>query len=145
MVLATVSDAGEPVATPLFYVCGSGWSLYWLSSPDSRHSRNLGVHPRVAVTIFAEVSDWREIRGVQMEGVAAEVRDAGERAMILDAYRRRFALRSDLDAAIARTSMYVFQPEWVRYVDNSRGFGFREEMRLPGAWPAAEPNCVTEP
>lgn len=115
LVLATTADDGSPVAAPLFYYADGHANLYWLSSPESRHSRNLSVRPRVAVAIFAQVVDWKEIRGVQLEGVA-EVAPARE--PILTQYRRRFGLGPELDAVIARSTMYVFRATWWRYIDS---------------------------
>jgi uncharacterized protein len=129
LALATISDSGEPVATPLFYICGEDLTLYWLSSPDSRHSRNLSARPRASATVFAHVSHWEDIRGAQMEGHAGAAGIEAREAM-LDKYRRRFELGPGLEGAIARSTLYVFRPEWVRYMDNSLGFGFREELRL---------------
>ena len=117
LVLATAADDGTPIATPLFYYSDGEGNLYWLSSPDSRHSRNLSARPRVAVAVFAQVTDWKEIRGVQMEG-AAEAVDSATRAAILDPYRRRFALGPELDEVIGRSAMYVFRPAWWRYIDS---------------------------
>jgi hypothetical protein len=35
-----------------------------------------------------------------------------------------------LQAAMTRSRLYVFEPSWVRYIDNSRRFGYRFEVRL---------------
>jgi len=113
LVLATTLDDGTPAATPLFYYFDGEAALYWLSSPESRHSRNLAARPRVAVAVYAAVRDWREIRGVQMEGVAEPVTDDA----VLARYRERHGLGQELDAAIARSTMYVFRVAWWRYVD----------------------------
>jgi nitroimidazol reductase NimA-like FMN-containing flavoprotein (pyridoxamine 5'-phosphate oxidase superfamily) len=115
LVLATAADDGTPIATPLFYYADDELNLYWLSSPDSRHSRNLSVRPSVAVAIFAQVSNWREIRGVQMEGVAEAVPDC---ETILAQYRRRFSLGPELDEVIARSTTYVFRAAWWHYIDS---------------------------
>ena len=114
LVLATTADDGAPVATPLFYYPDEEGNLYWLSSPDSRHSRNLSVRARVAVAVFAPVTGWKEIRGVQMEGTAETVADAA----ILARYRQRFALGPELDVVIAHSTMYVFRADWWRFVDS---------------------------
>lgn len=37
---------------------------------------NLAHDPRVAVTIQEDYSDWLEIKGVQLEGVASEISGA---------------------------------------------------------------------
>jgi nitroimidazol reductase NimA-like FMN-containing flavoprotein (pyridoxamine 5'-phosphate oxidase superfamily) len=118
LVLATTANDGTPAATPLFYYSDGERNLYWLSSPDSRHSRNLSARPRVAVAIFAQVVDWTEIRGVQMEGVAEAVTEPATRAAILAQYRRRFALGPELDEVIGRSTMYVFRPAWWRNIDS---------------------------
>jgi len=114
LVLATTADDGSAMATPLFYYPDGELNLYWLSSAESRHSRNLVARPRVAVAVFAPVTDWREIRGVQMEGTAGATADE----VILAEYRRRFGLGAELDGVIARSTMYVFRPERWRYIDS---------------------------
>ena len=113
LVLATTMDDGSPIATPLFYYPDDELNLYWLSSPESRHSRNLLARPRVAAAVFAAVTDWRGIRGVQMEGTAA----VASNDAILTAYRRRLGLGAEVDEVIARSTMYVFQAEWWRYIE----------------------------
>ena len=117
LVLATTADDGTPIATPLFYYADGELNLYWLSSPDSRHSRNLGVRSRVAVAVFTQVSDWKGICGVQMEGAAGVV-DSATRAEMQDSYRRRLALGSEMDEVIGNSAMYVFRPAWWRFIDS---------------------------
>jgi uncharacterized protein YhbP (UPF0306 family) len=114
LVLATTADDGTPIATPLFYYSDGEGNLYWLSSPASRHSRNLSARPRAAVAVFAPAGQWKEIRGVQMEGAVETVVDPA----ILARYRRRLALGAELDEAIERSTMYVFRPRWWRFVDS---------------------------
>ncbi len=130
LVLSTSGPLGEALNAPLFYVIGDGWRLYWLSSPRSQHSTRI-KGAEVAVAVFHPGKDWREIRGVQMRGSAYPVRSAGERIRILDHYRQRFSLDVDFAAVIARSRLYRFEPAWLRYIDNSRGFGFKREFTLP--------------
>jgi uncharacterized protein YhbP (UPF0306 family) len=125
LVLATSGD--HPIATPLFFAADAELNLYWLSSDDSRHSRNLLAGPSCSVTVFAPVDDWRAIRGVQMEGEAGRVAD---REPALALYRRRFSLGPELDGTIAASGVYAFRPRWLRYLDNAFGFGFKHEMHL---------------
>ncbi len=127
MVLATAGEDGRAAAAPLFYVPGEGLELYWLSSEASRHSRNLAARPDAAAAVFRSVTRWEEIRGVQMEGEARAVRDPAERERVLARYRERFGLGPEFEGAIGESTLYVFRPRWVRYVDNSEGFGFKVE------------------
>lgn len=129
MVLATVDGRGFPASAPLFYWSDGEPALYWLSSPSSAHSVNLAAHSEAAVSVFAPVEDWRDIRGIQMTGCGEPVADE-QRARALESYRRRFNLGPEMDGVIASSILYVFRPRWLRYIDNSRGFGFRSEVEL---------------
>ncbi len=51
-VLATADAAGEPWATPVFFAARHDRELFWVSSPTSRHSRNIAVRPTIGITIF---------------------------------------------------------------------------------------------
>ncbi len=75
--LATHSNE-DPWAAAVFYV-NAGYTLYFLSSPTSRHCLNLAENPRVAVTIQEDYADWLEIKGIQIEGVASEISGEEER------------------------------------------------------------------
>jgi uncharacterized protein YhbP (UPF0306 family) len=130
LTLATVDEHGNPHASPLFFFLGEDLTLYWLSSADSRHSINLRACPRAAVAIHASVNRWEKIRGAQMEGTAAEVSDPQQRREIIAGYRRRFRLGALLSVAIAQSTLYAFRPSWMRYIDNSKGFGYRAETGM---------------
>jgi hypothetical protein len=51
-VLATASAAGEPWASPVYFVSRGFGTVLWLSRPSSRHSVLLAENPRIAVTVF---------------------------------------------------------------------------------------------
>ncbi len=127
LALATVNARGEPESAAVFFVSDDALHLYWLSSPTSRHSVNLVAQPRVAATIYAAIWHWRDIRGIQMEGHAAPVEDAARREAVLDRYRRKFEIRLEIEPQLAATTLYVLQPSWVRWLDNSVRFGFKAE------------------
>ena len=130
LVLATADRDGAVSCASLFYIFDDQLSLYWLSSPDSRHSRNLVDRPQASIAVHPSVQGWREIRGVQMDGVAAVVVDPVERGRVIADYVARFLLGSEMSGAIDQSTLYRFQPSWVRYLDNSRGFGFHAETFL---------------
>ncbi len=82
------------------------------------------------MTIFHETDEWRQIRGVQMTGSVRVVPADGRRAEMTRLFRERFALGPEFDGALAGHNLYCFTPVWVRWIDNSRGFGFRQETTL---------------
>jgi uncharacterized protein YhbP (UPF0306 family) len=132
MALATVSDDGSPRIAPLFYLSGGDLRLYWLSSAASEHTRNLKRDPAAAVSVYRSTDDWKQIRGVQMRGRARMVVDRTQREAITGAYIERYRLGALFGAAISRSRLYEFQPAWIRYLDNSRRFGFKFELSLEG-------------
>ncbi|MCB9456507.1 MAG: pyridoxamine 5'-phosphate oxidase family protein [Anaerolineaceae bacterium] len=130
LALATVDEAGNPQAAPLFYISDDDLNLYWLSSPTSRHSLNLAANKQVAATIYPAVWEWTAIRGLQIEGEAGIVRDSAHRETILTRYRHKFNLPPDLNAIIEQSILYSLRPTWIRWLDNGVSFGYKAEITL---------------
>jgi uncharacterized protein YhbP (UPF0306 family) len=132
LTLATIGPDGEPQATDLYYAETGDLSLYFISVPGSRHAANVARDPRVAATIHADSTRWRDIRGVQLQGVC--IRVAGtERATAWTRYTAKFPFVL-ADAALARAlhkvEIYRITPRWLRWVDNSAGLGHNREWIL---------------
>jgi len=129
LVLSTLGGDSLPHAAPLFYLVTEQLDLFWLSSPDSAHSCNLLAAPAASVAVFHSTFHWQKIAGVQMRGLCSVVDDPGRQA-ILTAYCHRFQLGSLLSLAIARSRLYRFRPNWLRYTNNQKRFGFKFELDL---------------
>jgi len=131
-----ICSNGAPWAAAVFYV-NDGYTLYILSSPTSRHCLDLAQNPRVAVTVQEDYDDWLEIKGVQMEGTACELSGAEEeKARRL--YGEKFPVVGMLAQApaaivkaLAGVRWYKIVPQRLYFIDNSRGLGHRDEIRLP--------------
>jgi len=133
--LATTGEDGEASVAPLFYLADEALSLYWLSDKNSRHSLNLARSPRASVTVYRNALNWKEIRGVQMRGLAAVVTEPQRRARLIEAYCERFKLGRVLRLAARQSTLYVFEPQFFRYIDNAKGFGSKFELALhPEGW-----------
>src|SRR5687767_5110152 len=87
LTLATVDAGGQPMAASLFFVSDDALSVYWVSSANSRHSRNLALNPRAALTVANTTWRWAEIAGVQMEGVVTVVAAGEAWQTVWDRYR----------------------------------------------------------
>lgn len=129
LTLATFHHDTGPWAADVFFA-RNGLDLVFLSSARSRHAQDLAADARCAVTIHPESPTWQSIRGVQLRGRARAVTGAVEIARLLGAYFGRFpfaqAIVGNPVGATARAAgarPYVFTPEWVRLIDNTRGFG----------------------
>jgi uncharacterized protein YhbP (UPF0306 family) len=124
-------------AAAVFYV-NDGFTLYFLSAPTSRHSRNIGRTSRVAGTIQGEYEDWREIKGIQLEGEALRIGGPEQAAAALR-YGQKFPVVANLASAPAeivrafeKVAWYKVLPARLYLIDNSRGLGHRDEVALPG-------------
>lgn len=133
--LATTGEDSHACVAPLFYIVDENLSLYWLSSESSLHCLNLAATPRAAATVYRSVDNWKKIRGVQLRGVVCKVTEPERRAALVKAYCERFKLGRVLRPALRLSTLYCLQPEFFRYIDNARGFGFKFELtRGPKGW-----------
>jgi len=135
--VATLASIGEegPWAAAVFYV-NDGFTLYFLSSPDSRHCLNLAEDARVAATIQEDYADWRQIKGIQLEGTACEL-SGEEEARARRLYGEKYPLVGRIGAApaaivqaLAKVRWYRLVPVRLYFIDNSAGFGQRQEIAL---------------
>jgi len=133
MTLAT-SGAEGPWAAAVFYV-NDGFRLYFLSSPRSRHGGDLAADTRCAAAIHEDYPDWPDIKGIQLEGPVRRL-SGTERAAAIARYARKFpVVRPDrapelIRAALERIAWFELVPERCFLIDNSKGFGHRDEIPL---------------
>lgn len=128
MTLATSSPLGEPHAAPVYFAAGGeGPRFYFFSDPNSQHCCDLAANPCAAASIHPLVNSWQEIRGLQMRGEVLPVPPGEEWQNAWQLYQAKFPFVSRLKAEVERSGLYAFVPNWIRLVDNRRGFGFKEE------------------
>ena len=134
MTLAT-SGAEGPWAAAVFYV-NDGFTLDFLSSPRSRHAGDLAANRRCAAAIHEDYPDWHDIKGIQLEGSVRQLSGA-DRLAAIARYARKFpVVRPDrapelIRAALERIAWFELVPERCYLIDNSKGFGHRDEVPLP--------------
>jgi uncharacterized protein YhbP (UPF0306 family) len=123
----------QPWSTDLFYASDDSCRLYFVSSVTTRHCQNIVANPQLSVSISGEVADWREIKGLQLDGVAGVVSEA-DRDWVIEMYLTKFpALKtlhqaSELLSLLLESHFYCISPKWIRLIDNSKGFGHKDEM-----------------
>ncbi len=130
--LATLGLGGNPQVADVYYVLDGEMSLYFISLSDSRHTTNIELDSRVAGTISARSTNWRNIKGVQLEGtctiVGGRQRMSGWARYVV---KYPFVLSDPaLAPALAKVRLYRLQPHWIRWIDNSIRLGHSEEYYL---------------
>ena len=137
MTLAT-SSGDVPWAATVFYASDE-LRLYFFSAPDSRHCQNLAGNARVAVTIQEDYHDWRQIKGIQLEGAVTLVDGVLEKAKAMAVYARKYpqVIKLFLDPgsgvfykAFLKVKFYCVIPQKVFFIDNEQGFGKRQELTV---------------
>jgi hypothetical protein len=134
MTLATTGSHG-PWAAAVFYV-NNGFNLTFLSSPRSRHGSDLADDQRCAAAIHEDYRYWPEIKGVQIEG-RAHILSGSKKVAAIARYGVKFPVvrpgksSALIRAALDKVAWYELVPERCYFIDNSKGFGHRDEIQLP--------------
>ena len=88
MVLGTADRAGHPWTSPVYFAPAAYGDLYWVSAPETLHSRNIEVRPDVSVVVFDSSAPISTGTGVYMSATAEEVQGA-QRAAGIECFSRR--------------------------------------------------------
>ncbi len=67
-ILSTSDRSGTPWVTPLFYAYDKRWQLYWISTPESRHSQLLAKNPKAAAVIYSPPDAFKETSALYLTG-----------------------------------------------------------------------------
>ena len=132
-------DRNVPWAAAVFYASDE-FDLYFFSNPKSRHGGNMEANSIVSAAIHEDYSDWRAIRGIQLEGRAERLRSLKLQARFWEVYLGKFpfvkqffqggSARDMLKTKLTGVRLYRIVPRTLYYIDNSRGFGHRERLDL---------------
>ena len=73
MVLGTADREGRPWASPVYFAPADYREFFWVSKPESRHSRNLAERPELGIVIFDSSVPIGTGRGVYLSATAEEL------------------------------------------------------------------------
>jgi uncharacterized protein YhbP (UPF0306 family) len=132
-VMTLAVQSGDKVwAAAVFYV-NLDFSLFFLSAGHTRHARYLATNPWAAGAIHEDYENWQEIKGIQFEGPVHQLSGAAQRKAI-DLYGEKYPFvgkaKGAIATALAKVNWYQIMPARLYYIDNSLGFGYREEVPL---------------
>ncbi len=138
--LATTNADNSPHACDLFYASGSDLSLYFLSDPKTQHIQNLLRDPRVSVTVHGQTQGWQDIRGIQIVGEAHTASGLADRAQGYRLYLAKYTfvgkwlpsvdMLGQAHAMLGVVELFKITPHWLRWIDNTQGFGHKEEVQV---------------
>lgn len=123
--VATAACGQSYSATVFYAFLRETVSLTFLSDADSRHARDALANPLASGAIASGGKSIEEIRGVQILGriicLGATDALAGEAGDVYARYLDRVP-----DARGQSSCLWQFVCEWMKFTDNTRGFGFKE-------------------
>ena len=155
MTIATARD-DSPWAAAVFYA-NDEFTFYFLSDPDSCHSKHIAINPVVGITVNEDYHDWRKIKGIQIEGKAAMISTEEETAKAVATYVAKYLFTApylkvmsspfpgivkQLDRLLSKlpfapglpttfnVKFYKVTASRVRLIDNEKGFAHHEEFSL---------------
>lgn len=77
LVLGTTEPDGTARVSPVFFNHKDARTFYWVSSPDSQHSRNLAERPKVSLVVFdSSLAPAEDKDAVYISATAEQVPDA---------------------------------------------------------------------
>ena len=76
MVLGTADEQGQPWVAPVYFAAAGYRELYWISSPEATHSRNIARRPGVSVVVFDSQAPVLTGQAVYMAAAAEQLAGA---------------------------------------------------------------------
>ena len=132
-VLTLATNGPDGVWAAALFYASKDYDLYFLSARHTRHAQNLAIDPRAAGTIQENYHNWKSIKGIQFEGEVTLLSGVHEK-LAISIYARKFPLIKDgggvIAAALKKVSWYCLRPDRLYMIDNSLGFGHRDEVNL---------------
>ena len=127
--LATVWPGGRAHINHMYFAWNRQFEVFWISDPDSRHSRNLAANSSAAITIYDSHQTWgRPDRGIQLFGTAGRA-TGGAVTRGNQAYRTRFP--SYDSSARDAYPVYRFRPRAVKlFYERLLGSGTLVSVRV---------------
>ncbi len=126
-------DAQGPGVCAVWFAVRDDLTVIFLSERSTRHAAALARGATVAFTVQKDDQNWRSIQGVQGTGYCQVVADE-HRASAWNAYSSRFPFviqpLGTLGRALAVITLWSVTPTWLRLIDNTKGFGHKEELVL---------------
>ena len=119
-------------AAAVFYA-HQGFNFFFLSSENSRHALNISASSQVAATIQDDYDDWPDIKGIQLEGKVKKLKgDESDQAkrLFIDRFPFLHTAPEPILLALDKVHWYSLTPDRLFFVDNSQGFGHRDEVPL---------------
>ena len=128
LTLGTSSKNGMPLTHPMAYV-NIGTNIYFLTNKESRKIKNIIENPNVAYSVYDQTDHFDEIRLLQMEGKAEEVKDEKESKTVIEMLKVKFPY-SHFIPVETDTIIIKISPKSCYFSDYNKRFGKIEKIEF---------------
>ena len=117
--MSTVNQDGTAHVNTAFFCADSEWRMFFVSSENAKHSRNINERSSVAVAVFDSNQDWDDWKtGLQLFGTCAVARG---RDAVLGAklYEKRFPAFAKWLHTLGRAVRHSGAPPFFMFIPES--------------------------
>ena len=126
--MSTVNEDGTAHVNTAFFCADSEWRLFFISSNDTRHSRNIVTRSSLAVAVFDSHQDWDDWKiGLQMFGTCGVARGR-DGSLAAKLYKKRFPAYARWLHALGRAVGHSSAPTFFMFVPESLKVLHEEEL-----------------
>ena len=130
MTIATVRSDGYPQATTVSYV-NDRLKIYFGCSKDSQKAKNIARSNKVSLTVNGHYSEWSQIKGLSIGGIADRVTADRELKLIEELMRAKFPQVAQYgDVVSTAVAFFKVTPLVISVLDYSKGFGHTDLVTL---------------
>lgn len=129
--ISTADESGNAWAAPVWYVTDDGHNLYWWSSLNSQHSKNIERDSGVYITIFDSTAPEGSGVGLYIRAKVREVQGdkLNEITRLYNSSTTQFKLSPHNTTGKAPTRLYQAIPESIQINDSLETDGFYYDVR----------------
>ena len=124
--LASISANGNPYAAVVAYVNGDNF-LYFSTEKSSQKALNILSNPNVAFTSAVEMTNWTDIKSIQMQGTAVLLNEKEDIDLAMGMLLKKFPEMKDMPP-IPNLGFFKLTFTVGYYLDYSVQFMHREKV-----------------
>lgn len=99
MQVVTAKD-NQPWACSVYFAFDDDLNLFWISTPERRHSKEIENNEKVAGTIVLSHTLGDKVRGLQFQGIAKRLTSKEEMQEGMNVYAKRMGMGEEKHTAI---------------------------------------------
>lgn len=94
MQVSTAKD-NQPWTCSVYFAYDNDLNLYWISTPQRRHSQEIRENEKVAGVIVVPHTPGDKVRGIQFQGVAELLTNSEKIQHAMDTYATRMGMKEE--------------------------------------------------